>query len=240
MISLELSVRQGDCPLSAASRAHEVAFVTPHWHYHHDTGSLELRVLADGDDREAVERGLEVLRSHEGTESFELLAKQGSAARARLTMGTTHAMRAVIAHDGYLTGPFRNVDGSERWEIGFDGTAAADGALEDLADHDEFVVRERTRLDPATVLEDVRAEEIGAAMLEASRDLTPTERETVRRAIETGYYEVPRETTLGDLATAFDVSDAAVSKTLRRAETKLLSPTADVLARERDGPRCGE
>ena len=234
MISLELSVRQGDCPLSAASRAHEVAFVTPHWHYHHDTGSLELRVLADGETRAAVERGLEVLRSHAGTESFELLAKQGAAARARLTMGTTHAMGAVVAHDGYLTGPFRNVDGSERWEIGFDDRAATEAALEDLAAHDEFVVRERERLDPATVLEDLQTEEVGASMLEAARELTPTERKTVHRAIEDGYYEVPRESTLGDLATAFDVSDAAVSKTLRRAEAKLLSPAGEVLESDRD------
>ncbi len=239
MISLELSVRQGDCPLSEASKSHEVAFVTPHWHYHHDTGSLELRVLADGETREAVESGLEVLRSHEGTESFELLAKQGSAARARLTMGTTHAMGAVVAHDGYLTGPFRNVDGSERWEIGFDDTAAAEDALEALAAHDEFVVRERERLDPATVLEDLRTEEVGTAFLEATRELTPTERETVGRAIESGYYEVPRESTLGDLATEFEISDAAVSKTLRRAESKLLSPASEVLETERDGPTRG-
>ncbi|MFC4436669.1 helix-turn-helix domain-containing protein [Halostagnicola sp. GCM10023398] len=144
-------------------------------------------------------------------------------------MGTTRSIGAVVAHDAYLTGPFRNVDGSERWEIGFDDEAAVESALEALEAHDEFVVRDRRRLDPATVLEDVRTGEIGATVLDAARNLTPTERETIHRAIEAGYYEVPRSTTLGELAAAFEISDAAVSKTLRRAEAKLLSPTADVL-----------
>ena len=230
MISLALSVRQCDCPLSAASAAHDVAFVTPHWHYDYDRSRLELRVLAEGGDRTAVERSLDVVRSHEGIESFDLLAKQGATARARLTMGTTRMMGTVVEHDGYLTAPFENVDGTERWEVGFDDDAAAERALAEFETYDdEYEVRERRRLDPATVLEDVRADGVGSTVLESSRRLTPTERETIRRAVEAGYYDVPRETTLGELAAAFDVSDAAVSKTLRRAERKLLVSTVTAL-----------
>ncbi|MXV61052.1 helix-turn-helix domain-containing protein [Natronorubrum sp. JWXQ-INN-674] len=230
MISLALSVRQCDCPLSAASAEYDVAFVTPHWHYHHDRARLELRILAEGSSRTAVERGLERIRSHDETDSFELLTKQGHTARARLTMGTTEMMGTVIGHGGYLTGPFENADGSERWEIGFDDEAAADRALATLETHDdEYEVRDRRRLDPATVLEDVRAESVGATVLEGARRLTPTERETLRRAVDAGYYDVPRVATLGDLAATLDVSDAAVSKTLRRAERKLLVPTVATL-----------
>ncbi|WP_049923969.1 helix-turn-helix domain-containing protein [Halopiger djelfimassiliensis] len=230
MISLALSVRQCDCPLSAASGAHDVAFVTPHWHYHHDRSRLELRVLAEGSDRTEVERGLDVLRTHEETKSFELLAKQGHAARARLTMGTTNMMGAVVEHDGYLTGPFENVGGSERWEIGFDDEVAAEGALAAFERHDdEYEIRDRRRVDPATVLEDVRADVVGTTVLEGARRLTRTERETIRRAVDAGYYDVPRTATLGDLAAALEVSDAAVSKTLRRAERKLLAPTVTAL-----------
>lgn len=238
MISLALSVRQRDCPLSAASAAHDVAFVTPHWHYHHDRSSLELRILADAGDRSALERGLDVLRSHEESESFELLAKDGHTARARLTLGTTAAMGTIVGHDGYLTGPFENVDGRERWSIGFDDEADADRALAALdRQEDEYELRERRRLDPETVLEDLRAESVGGAVLNGARELTPTERRTIRLAVDRGYYDVPRETTLGDLAGAFEVSDAAVSKTLRRAERKLLAPT--VTALESTGDRSG-
>lgn len=229
MIALSLSVTQDDCPLSAASGAHDVAFVTPHWHYRRDRGELELRILGEAADREALDRGLEVMRSHPETEAFSLLAKTGATARVKLTLGTTHAMGAVADHSGYVTGPFRNVDGSERWELGFDDEASADGALETMDRYDEVVVRDRRRLDPATVLADVRASEVGRSVIEASRGLTPAERETIRRAIEEGYYEVPRGATLGDLATGLGVSDAAVSKTLRRAERKLLSPASAVI-----------
>ena len=232
MISLELSVRQADCALTAASAAYETAFVTPHWHYHHERSRLELRVLAEGSDREALERSLALIRGHDGIQSFDLLAKSGPTARARVTMETTNAMGAVVDHDGYLTGPFRNVDGRERWEVGFDDEAAAEAALEALRAHDsdQFVVRERRTLEPATVLEEVRAGDVGTTMLAAGRELTPTEGQTIRRAVATGYYDVPRSATLGDLAAELDVSDAAVSKTLRRAETKLLGPATEALA----------
>ena len=66
-------------------------------------------------------------------------------------------------------------------------------------------------------------------MLAAGRELTPTERATVQRAVAAGYYDVPRAVTLGDLAASLDVSDAAVSKTLRRAETKLLEPALEAV-----------
>ncbi|ELY85093.1 helix-turn-helix domain-containing protein [Natrialba taiwanensis] len=223
MISLALSIRQADCPLSAASSAAEVAFVTPHWHYDHDRSQLELRILADGSDRAAVERGLDVIRSHDETDSFELLAKRDGTARVHLTMGTTDTMGTVVANGGYLTAPFENVDGSERWEIGFDDAAAAERTLTVLADlDDEYEIRSRERVDPTTVLEDVRADTIGRTVLDGARRLTPTERETIHRAVTGGYYDVPREATLGDLAAELGVSDAAVSKTLRRAERKLL------------------
>ncbi|WP_255191099.1 helix-turn-helix domain-containing protein [Natronobeatus ordinarius] len=231
MINLELSVRQADCPLTAASGAYDVAFVTPHWHYHHERSRLELRVLAEAGDRDALESGLSLLRRHDELQSFELLAKSGATARARITMGTTHVMGVVVEHDGYVTAPFRNVDGRERWAVGFDDETTAETALEALRRHDgdEFVVRDRRTLEPATVLEDVRAGEVGTAMLAGGRKLTPTERVTIHRAVTAGYYDVPRSVTLGELAADLAVSDAAVSKTLRRAEAKLLEPALETL-----------
>lgn len=229
MISLALSISQDDCPLSAASASSDVAFVTPHWQYHHDDSQLELRVLADAADGHELEQALATMDGHAETEAFDLLAKTGSTARARLVLGTTRAMGAVAAHGGYVTGPFRNVDGNERWELGFDDERAADDALSSIDRYDEVVVCNRRRLDPATVLEEVRAREVGTALLEEVQRLTPTERETIGRALESGYYEVPRSTTLGDLAGELGVSDAAVSKTIRRAEKKVLSPTTGVL-----------
>ncbi|MFP8889357.1 helix-turn-helix domain-containing protein [Natrialbaceae archaeon A-CW2] len=227
MIGVELSLRQADCPLSAASAAYDVAFVTPHWQYHRDDARLELRMLVDASSRAALEAGLETVRNHPSTTSFELLAKQEKTARSRLTMGTTTAMGTVVDHDGYLTGPFRNVDGIERWSLGFDTEAATRGALSSLQGNtdDQCTVTRHEAVTPSDALENVRADAVGTRLLEAHRHLTSTERETIERALEAGYYEVPRSTTLGELADSLGVSDAAVSKTLRRAESKLLPPS---------------
>jgi hypothetical protein len=53
-------------------------------------------------------------------------------------------------------------------------------------------------------------------------DLTPRQRETLVTAHGKGYYDIPREVTLVDLAEELDVSDQAVSERLRRGESKLI------------------
>lgn len=55
--------------------------------------------------------------------------------------------------------------------------------------------------------------------------LTPIQRTTLRRALTAGYFEVPRETTLRELADEFDVSEQAVSGRLRRGLRTLLDHT---------------
>lgn len=52
--------------------------------------------------------------------------------------------------------------------------------------------------------------------------LSPAQREAIEQALEAGYFEVPRQTTLGDLATELGISDSAVSQRLRRGLTTLL------------------
>lgn len=52
--------------------------------------------------------------------------------------------------------------------------------------------------------------------------LTDTQRETLRLAFDTGYYQQPRETSLEELAEALGVSKSAVSQRLNGAERKLV------------------
>jgi predicted DNA binding protein len=62
----------------------------------------------------------------------------------------------------------------------------------------------------------------------AGSGLTGTQRETLRIALENGYFDVPRRTNLGELADQLDVSDSAVSQRLRRGiETVLASVIAE-------------
>jgi len=52
--------------------------------------------------------------------------------------------------------------------------------------------------------------------------LTDRQREAVRVAVDLGYYEVPREATLGEVAGRLDCSEAGASKLLRRAEAAVM------------------
>ncbi|MFW5948847.1 MAG: helix-turn-helix domain-containing protein [Halolamina sp.] len=55
----------------------------------------------------------------------------------------------------------------------------------------------------------------------ASVTMAPEQRETLRAAIERGYYETPREITVGELADHLDVPQSTVSYRLRQAEAHL-------------------
>lgn len=58
--------------------------------------------------------------------------------------------------------------------------------------------------------------------------LTAADRETLRVALEKGYFEVPRETTLVEVADELDRSDVEVSQQLRRGMGDVLRET-DIL-----------
>ena len=59
----------------------------------------------------------------------------------------------------------------------------------------------------------------------AGYDLTDRQQEVLLRALELGYYEVPREISTEELAAEFDISSQALSALLRRGHDALLRST---------------
>lgn len=55
--------------------------------------------------------------------------------------------------------------------------------------------------------------------------LTPPQRETLARAVESGYYSLPRAISTKQLADSFEISDQAVTERLRRGIAALVSNT---------------
>jgi predicted DNA binding protein len=55
--------------------------------------------------------------------------------------------------------------------------------------------------------------------------LTNRQRDVVATAVDLGYYEVPREATLADVADALDVAASTVSDHLRKAESAVMKTT---------------
>lgn len=64
--------------------------------------------------------------------------------------------------------------------------------------------------------------------------LTQAQRDTLVRAVEGGYYSIPRRMSTQDLADAFDVSDQAVTERLRRAIVTLVEHTLIAALEEED------
>jgi len=55
--------------------------------------------------------------------------------------------------------------------------------------------------------------------------LTDRQQEALRTAYELGYFDIPREASLEDVATRLDISASSVSERLRRAQTQLIEET---------------
>ncbi|MFB6121019.1 MAG: helix-turn-helix domain-containing protein [Halobacteriaceae archaeon] len=59
--------------------------------------------------------------------------------------------------------------------------------------------------------------------VEKQWNVTPAQAESLRRALELGYFKVPREATADDVADALDISKTAFLERLHRAQDALLS-----------------
>jgi predicted DNA binding protein len=229
VIDVTVDVEQYDCPFVDATVDHEVAFSANHWEFDPSTERLETRMLVEGTDRETLDGGLATLRDHERLASYRLLSRAGEVAHVQTVIDQTAAMEVVRSNDGYINGPFYVAEGSELWHVGFDDAGRADAALAELDRDNEYEVVSRVRRELADVEGVVRNAGAAMTLIEGCRDLSDVERRTLEAAVDDGYFESPREATLGSLADAFDVSKPAVSKNLRRGQRKMIRRVVDAL-----------
>lgn len=222
MLDVTMDMEQFDCPFIDTSADHDVSFSAMHWQLDTAAEQLETRLLVESPDRYVLGDGLTALRDHENMAEYRLFSKQDGTAIIRTVIEETNAMSTITDHGGYITGPFLIEDGSERWQVGFDDESTTEAALHDLEKGNEFVVEDRSELSMEALFDTMRNANAASTMLDACRDLTEVERETIESAADAGYFESPREATLSTLADEFDVSTAAVSKNMRRGEKKLL------------------
>jgi len=229
MIDLALDMEQYDCPFIDTTADHEVAFAAVQWDFDTKARELETRMVVEADDDGVLDHGLSSLRDHANMNDVALLRRSGPVAHIRTVIEETAAMRTIRDNGGYITGPFHIDAGSEIWHVGFDRGRDADDTLSELDRDNEFDVIEREPVMPDDL--DSVVQNAGAAMtlIEGCQDLSDTERETLETAVEAGYFESPRDTTLGGLADEFGVSKPAVSKNLRRGQRKLVERVVDVL-----------
>jgi predicted DNA binding protein len=229
MIDITMDMRQYDCPFIDTTDDHAVSFSAAHWEFDPTNRELETRMVVEADDRGTLEAGLLALREHDHMHDYQLRSKREGVAHIRTTIVETNAMQTIRRHDGFVTGPFYIEDGSELWHVGFDDNGVTGDALAELDRENDFTVESREEVALPELGSFVQ--NVGAAMtlIEGCRELSDAERRTLETAVSEGYFETPREATLGTLADEFGVSKPAVSKTLRRGQQKLFERAVDVL-----------
>lgn len=167
-----------------------------------DTGSIDL-VEVVADDPEAVAAAVE---SESAVEEFERLERTDRRVQVRY-LDTAPRNLFEIAEDASLPPEYPIVlrDG---W-ASYDLTGSRD-------DFERF----RERLDAWNA-----NYELHSVLTTADADalLTERQRQALVTAFRAGYFEVPRECTLADVAGAMDVDKSTASGLIRRAEQRILS-----------------
>ena len=229
MIDISMDMEQYDCPFIDTTADHEVSFAAYQWDFDRKHRELETRQIVDGSNRGELEAGLDALREHSNMCEYVLLSKRENVAHIRTTIAETDAMRTIRNNDGYITGPFYIEAGSELWHVGFDTEDSADNTLAELERHNEYRVAERESKRFPDIQQLVQNAGAAMTLIQGCRNLSDTERQTLERAAQGGYFQTPREADLGTLADEFDVSKPAVSKNLRRGQQKLLEHITDAM-----------
>lgn len=228
-----MEMEQHDCPFIDTTLEYDVSFSAVQWEFDESCRELETRMVVQGASRGALDNGIEALRDHPNMHTYQLQKRWQDTAQIRTVIDETDAMARIRGHDGFITGPFYIEDGSELWHVGFDTSGVADEALSELDHNNEFDIMSRDDMGGPLVQETVTNVNAGLELVEACRGLTEVERDALTAAVEEGYFESPRETTLNELAERFDISAPAFSKNLRRGQEKVarhVVQTLDVLS----------
>lgn len=216
-----MEMEQQDCPFIDTSDEYEVSFSSFQWDFDVADRELEVRMIVEAEEKEALDEALRALQNHRNMYSCRLHKRQGGTAHIRTKINETNAMETIRAHNGYVTGPFYIEGGSEVWHVGFDSERSADDTLSDLDRNNDYVVLSRRENELAEMQELIEKRDAAIPLLQGCQNLTTVERETITTALEAGYFQSPRETTLSSLADEFDISKPGVSKNLRRSQRKM-------------------
>ena len=155
----------------------------------------------------------EALRTDETTEEVTRLSMDGEHALYRISWRarTKAAIEVFMRANGTILDAR---GGANQWDVRvlFADQASVSAAYDDWREHG---------IDPA-----IRQINSVADIVDyGGMGLSSCQHEALTEAFETGYYNVPRDVTLEDLATNFDVSHQALSERFRRGHRTLVETT---------------
>ncbi|MFB6091726.1 MAG: helix-turn-helix domain-containing protein [Haloquadratum sp.] len=166
-----------------------------------DAGIAHLEVTAD-----EITSVLTAIETQPDVTAIELLWTRGTTGRLQVETVSASLLLPLWQAGIPIETPFPIRDGRAKWEL----TTTTD-RLSVLGDS----------LDEARI--EYSIEHVTApGTPEAARLLTERQREVLTAAYDMGYYAVPREATLTEVARELDVSKAACSDVLHRAESAVI------------------
>jgi len=224
-----MEMEQYDCPFIDTTADYDLSFSSFQWEFDKSARELETRMVVESKRQGGLDAGLRALREHPNMRDYALLRRWDDVANICTVIDETDAMGTIRHNGGYVRGPFHIEDGTERWHVGFDSDESADRTLSALERNNEFVVVSRREDDLSEVRSVVRNADAVSQLVESSQSLSAVEEETLRAAVEGGYFESPRDTSLGELADQFDISKSALSNNLRRGQQKVLDGFVDAV-----------
>ncbi|WP_227132736.1 helix-turn-helix domain-containing protein [Halorubellus salinus] len=160
---------------------------------------------------------VEDMTDHDTLESVELLEHHGNTAMVQFRTGEPMLLFAARGSGLPVEMPFDIHDGDATWEI-----TTTRETLSELV----------TKLDAFGISFEV--EELRERVDAPESPLTERQWRLVSEAVERGYYDTPRGTTLTELADAVGIAKSTCSETLHRAEERIVKHFVETATRPRD------
>ena len=171
-------------------------------------------------DCEAV---LDVIRTHETIETVDLVEEyetpDGRCVATMLLRGrlTEVTPLQALMYEGYLPlGPTQVVDGRECFDLLLNDRNELSEAIDLLSEFGGVTV-ERITQDFRREIMPSRSE-----WQELLSSIPPRQREFLNTAAERGYFEIPRQVTLEEVADEMDITKTTASNHLRKAERQFV------------------
>ncbi len=165
----------------------------------------------------------EVIRAHDSVTTLDVIeryhTRDGRAAATVLLRGRLPEVTPLQAlmYEGYLPiGPTQLADGYECFDLLLSDRRELSKAIDFLSDFGEVTV-ERITQDFRREVMPSRAE-----WQELLASIPPRQREFLNKASELGYFEIPREVTLEEIADEMGITKTTASNHLRKAERQLV------------------
>ncbi|ELY61541.1 helix-turn-helix domain-containing protein [Natronococcus jeotgali] len=174
----------------------------------------------ESQDCDAVRK---IISSHETVETIDLVEQyetsEGRCAATMLLRGRLNEVTPLQAlmYDGYLPlGPTQLINGRECFDLLLDDRDELSKAIDLLSDFGSVRVERITQ--------DFRREIIPSRSewQELLSSIPPRQREILNTAVERGYFEIPRQVTLEEIAEEMDITKTTASNHLRKVEQQLI------------------